>query len=70
MSKHKEIIFETEIVNHLCQNGWLEGSSTAYNKTLALYPDDLIHYISQTQAQAYAKMQKREGAKTDKVLIN
>lgn len=68
MNKHKERQFQIEIVQHLTSNNWIEGNAREYDKDLALYPEDLISYIKSTQAQAYEKMQKREGTKTDEVL--
>ena len=68
MSKHKERQFQIEIVQHLTSSNYVEGNASEYNKELALYPDDLINYIKSTQPQAYEKMQKREGSKTDEVL--
>jgi len=68
LDKHKENVFESEIVSYLTSTQWIEGSSIGYNQELALYPEDLITYIKTTQPQAYEKMQKREGAKTDEVL--
>jgi len=68
LDKHKENVFESEIVSYLTSTQWVEGSSTGYDQKLALYPEDLITYIKTTQPQAYEKMQKREGAKTDEVL--
>ncbi|WP_415405676.1 type I restriction endonuclease subunit R [Sulfurovum sp. CS9] len=67
-SKHKERQFQIEIVQHLTSNKWIEGDASGYNKELALYPEDLISYIKSTQPQAYEKMSKREGIKTDEVL--
>jgi len=67
-SKHKERQFQIEIVQHLTSNKWVEGEASGYDKELALFPQDLIDYIKTTQPQAYEKMQKREGAKTDEVL--
>lgn len=68
MSKHKERQFQIEIVQHLTSHNYVEGDAQHYDRELALYPDDLISYIKTTQPQAYEKMQKREGAKTDAVL--
>jgi type I restriction enzyme R subunit len=68
MSRHKERQFQIEIVQHLTAHGYVEGNATGYDKELALYPEDLIHYIKTTQPQAYEKMSKREGAKTNEVL--
>lgn len=66
--KHKEHRFETEIVEYLTSNSWIEGFSSGYDKELAIYKDDLLSYIKSTQSVAYDKMQKREGVKTDEVL--
>ncbi|MGJ0299500.1 type I restriction endonuclease subunit R [Aliarcobacter cryaerophilus] len=66
--KHKESKFETEIVEYLTSKDWIEGTSSGYDKKLALYTEDLISYIKNTQSDAYEKMAKREGVKTDEVL--
>ena len=68
MSKHKERQFQIEIVQHLTSHNYIEGDASGYDRELALYSDDLISYIKSTQPQAYEKMQKREGSKTDEVL--
>ncbi len=68
MSKHKERQFQIEIVQHLTAHNYVEGDASHYDRELALYSQDLIAYIKTTQPQAYEKMQKREGAKTDEVL--
>ncbi len=68
MSKHKERQFQIEVVQHMISHGYVEGEASGYDRELSIYPDDLISYIQSTQPQAYAKMQKREGAKTDEVL--
>ncbi|MBK2297343.1 type I restriction endonuclease subunit R [Francisella philomiragia] len=67
--KHKENKMELSIVEHLTNNGWLEGTSHGYDKDLALYSEDLLSFIKTTQPQAYEKMAKREGDKTDEVLL-
>lgn len=66
--KHKEKQFQIEIVQHLSSTTWIEGSNQKYDKELALYSDDLLSFIKNTQPQAYEKMAKREGQKTDDVL--
>ncbi len=65
MSKHKEITFETEIVEYLTKHNWVEGSSEDYDKSLALYPEDLIAYVRTTQPQEYEKFSKRHQSNTD-----
>ena len=39
MSQHKEEAFETEVIELLKANGYDEGTSKNYNKSLALYPE-------------------------------
>jgi len=68
MSKHKEITFETEIVKHLTQHDWTEGTSEGYDLSLALYPEDLITYIKSTQSEQYEKFHKRHQDNTDAAL--
>ncbi len=67
--KHKEIVFETEIVQHLTSHDWIEGKSEGYDKALALYPEDVVSYIKTTQPEAYEKFAKRYATDTDKHLI-
>ena len=54
--KHREIHFEADIVAHLTAHGWLEGDPTRYDRALALYPDDLIGWLQETQPQEWAKL--------------
>ena len=51
--KHKESKFETEIVEYLTSKDWIEGTSSGYDKKLALYTEDLISYIKNTQKLYY-----------------
>jgi|GEM_PF-1452139 len=68
--KHKEIIFETEIVQYLTSHDWLEGQSASYDKALALYPEDVVNFIKNAQPEAYEKYAKRYVTDTDKHLVN
>ena len=47
--KHREVTFEQELVAHLASHGWLEGDPAQYDRALALYPDDLIGWLQETQ---------------------
>jgi len=68
MSKHKEITFETEIVEALTKQTWVEGTSEGYDRSLGLYPEDLIAYIPSTQPAEYEKFAKRYQTNTDMAL--
>lgn len=69
MSKHKEIVFETEIVEHLTSKDWIEGKSEGYDRALALYPEDVVGFIKATQPEAYEKFAKRYAKDTDSHLV-
>ncbi len=51
MSIHQEISFETEIRQHLSENGWLhaEGDAAGYDRKRALYSPDLMAWVQETQ---------------------
>lgn len=68
MSKHKENVFESELVADLIAQGWVEGSSLGYDKAAALYPEDVIAFIRATQPDEYAKFAKRNASNTDAAL--
>ena len=68
MNKHKESVFESELVADLLAQGWIEGSSQGYDKALALYPKDVIAFIQSTQPDEYAKFAKRNPSNTDAAL--
>ncbi|MCH9739805.1 MAG: DEAD/DEAH box helicase family protein [Epsilonproteobacteria bacterium] len=68
MSQHKEEVFENEVTELLKANGYIEGTSKSYDKTLALYSDDLIAYIKRTSPKAYEKLSKMNGENVDSAI--
>jgi type I restriction enzyme R subunit len=67
--KHKENVFETEIVESLCSGEWTEGESKGYDKELALYTEDVIAFVKNTQPEQYEKFQKRHAKDTNIALV-
>ena len=68
-SKHKEDVFETEVVELLTKHsGYIEGTSQGYDKELALYTQDLIAYVKATSPKAYEKLEKMNGTKVDEAI--
>ena len=53
---HQERHFEADIVAYLATHGWLEGDPARYDRELALYPDDLIGWLQDTQPKELAKL--------------
>ncbi len=56
MAAHHEVNFEAFIVNALVANGWLEGEHARYDRRLALYPEDVIGWIRDSQPKAWEKL--------------
>ena len=68
-SKTKEAAFEKELVQNLVQNGWVEGEPSKFDPSLAIYPEDLLGFIKDTQDQQYQEVKKYHNSKTDKKLV-
>ncbi|MFO1432113.1 MAG: DEAD/DEAH box helicase family protein [Candidatus Competibacteraceae bacterium] len=60
--KHQEKHFETELVDCLTAGGWLEGEPAKYDRALALYPEDLIGFLQDTQPREWEKLSHNYGA--------
>jgi type I restriction enzyme R subunit len=50
-----ERIFQDDIIRQLQANGWLLGSSDKYNRELALYPEDALGFVQETQDAQWQK---------------
>lgn len=72
MSLHTEINFENDICDHLASNGWLHepGDHQKYDRSRALFSDDLIAWIKETQPDAWAKIEKNHGASATNSLLD
>jgi type I restriction enzyme R subunit len=44
-----ECIFQDDIIRQLLANGWQLGSPEKYNRVLALYPEDALGFVQETQ---------------------
>ena len=69
MDKAREVIFQQAIVDWLTANTWLEGKTEHYDRELALYPEDLLGYIRDTQPEAVTKLTKFYHDKTDQMIL-
>ncbi len=56
----------------LAANGWLheQGDHQKYDRSRALFPDDLIAWIKETQPDAWAKIEKSHGASATNSLLD
>lgn len=67
---HHEVHLETYIVQKLTEQGWLAGESSGFDKDYALYPDDLVSWLKETQPAKWDKLVALNGDKALKVLMN
>lgn len=66
---HHETHFEAYVVQKLVGKGWLLGKSDAYDKDYALYPEDLVGWLKDTQPAKWDKLVALNGDKATKVLM-
>ncbi|OYP28454.1 type I restriction endonuclease subunit R [Rhodopirellula sp. MGV] len=71
MSLHKEINFEDEICQHLAEDGWLyvDGDAANYDRPLAVYPEDVVAWVKETQPEAWGKLEKSHGQNAESSLL-
>ena len=62
MADYHEAKFEAELCEHLAAHGWLydPGDGDRYDKARALYPDDVVAWLEETQPEELAKVSSRE----------
>jgi type I restriction enzyme R subunit len=62
MDQHKEIAFEKEFAECLASHGWLYSTSdTGYDRERALFPEDILGWLTDTQPEQLAKVVKAGG---------
>ena len=55
MSKANELTFQNDMIGQLQANGWLLGKAEHYNRELALYPEDVLGFVKDTQDEQWHK---------------
>jgi len=58
MGKADELTFQNDIIQQLLNNGWLLGKPENYNRELALYEEDLLGFVQETQDEQWQKFCK------------
>lgn len=54
-SKTNEHTFQNDMIRQLVANGWLLGKPEGYNRKLALYEEDVLSFVKETQEQQWGK---------------
>ena len=71
MGKHTEKTFETEFCDPLAANGWLYSENdTGYDRELAIFPEDIIGWLKDTQPAEFEKLKGWHNGDTEKVLLD
>lgn len=70
---HTERVFEDELTGHLAKNGWSVRThlkdATSYSRELAIFPDDLVSFVQETQPEEWAKFRKWHNGDSEKMLV-
>jgi len=69
--KHREIHFEEEICEHLADHGWLySADDTGYDAERALFPEDLIGWLADTQKPELSRLRTLQNGGTTAALMD
>lgn len=70
---HTESVFEDEICAHLAGHGWFHRNEKpldlGYDRRLALFPEDALAWVKDTQPQAWAKFEANHKSNPDAVFL-
>ena len=55
MGKANELTFQNDLIRQLVANGWLLGKAENYNRELALYEEDVLGFVKETQDSQWQK---------------
>ncbi|MGZ5857225.1 MAG: type I restriction endonuclease, partial [Burkholderiaceae bacterium] len=70
---HTEKVFEDELCTHLAANGWSVRThlqdAKGYDRALALFPDDLLGFVKDTQKGEWAKFKRWHNGDSEKIFV-
>ncbi len=69
MGKANELTFQNDMIKQLVSNGWLLGKPENYNRELALYSEDLLSFVKETQDEQWQKFCKLYPNESDKKFL-
>ena len=68
---HTERVFENELCEHLTANGWSVRThlqdARSYSRELALFPEDLIAFVQETQPKEWAKFKQWHNGQSEAI---
>lgn len=66
----RENFFQEDVVQQMLAQGWQLGSSLNYNRETALYEEDVLSFVQQTQAEEWQKFKRIFPQDTERHFIN
>lgn len=69
MASASEFAFQNEMIQQLLSNGWLLGDPKKYNRELALYEEDVLGFVKDTQDEQWQKFCALYPHDTDKKFL-
>jgi len=67
--RSNELTFQNEIIEQMIVNGWMLGKPEGYNRELALYEEDLIGFVQETQPKQWEKYCKLYPGNAERKLL-
>lgn len=67
---HQEVHFEAHIVDCLRAQGWRVGDHTKFDRARALYPEDVVEWVSTVETKAWEAITRMNGASANTVLLD
>lgn len=58
MGKASELTFQNDMIRQMVANGWQLGTPAGYNRELALYAEDVLGFVKETQDEQWQKFCK------------
>lgn len=68
--KANELTLQNDMLKHLVANGWLQGTMEHYNRELALYPEDLLGFVQDTQLGQWQKFRAHSPSHPKQSFLN
>ncbi len=70
MSTYNEFAFEAAIEAHLLANGWERELSERFNRSLAIFPRQVLEYIAETQPELWAELGRQHRATLEPAVLD
>lgn len=66
----REAPFQSDILRELVAGGWVQGSASGYDRQRALYVEDCLSFVKQTQPTVWTKYETLYPADPDKAFLD